>query len=163
TGYIAGGTIAGVLIAFLNFSEDLPKKLSIWQYSRYQLSQERSLDEAYQEAAKSDFGLVGPTIPTEREQDGKELNGGSQDLNWGLVQQYVMVPKGTLLKLPPIDIGLDVTQLPEQAKAPGDDTSYHVWRASEGNTQGVPVGKYLVDNQGRLRYYEVEQAAYLKD
>ena len=36
------------------------------------------------------------------------------------------------------------------AKAPDDDAnSYYVWHATEGNAEGVPPGKYLVDDAGR--------------
>jgi uncharacterized oligopeptide transporter (OPT) family protein len=36
--------------------------------------------------------------------------------------------------------------------APGDENSYYVWHATEGNAQGVPPGKYLVDDTGRVRW-----------
>jgi uncharacterized oligopeptide transporter (OPT) family protein len=36
--------------------------------------------------------------------------------------------------------------------APGDENSYYVWHATEGNAQGVPPGKYLVDDAGRVRW-----------
>ena len=32
TGYIAGGTLAGVIIAFFTFSPKLTENLSVWQY-----------------------------------------------------------------------------------------------------------------------------------
>jgi putative OPT family oligopeptide transporter len=73
TGYIAGGTLAGVLIAFLNFSEEIPKKLNIWQYSTYQVSQERPVDEAYQEAAANDLGFAGKELNSEQKKDVSEL------------------------------------------------------------------------------------------
>jgi hypothetical protein len=100
TGYIAGGTLAGVLIAFLNFSEEIPKKLSIWQYSNYQLSQEQPLDDAYREAATYDLGLTSKELTSEQEKDLKELAGEIAALNEGLVPQYAAVPEGTMLKLP---------------------------------------------------------------
>jgi putative OPT family oligopeptide transporter len=101
TGYIAGGTLAGVLIAFLNFSEDIPKKLNIWQYSAYQVSQERPVDEAYQEAAAYDLGLTAKESISEKEEEEladltKEIAG----LNEGLAPQFAVVKEGTVLKLP---------------------------------------------------------------
>jgi putative OPT family oligopeptide transporter len=101
TGYIAGGTLAGVLIAFLNFSEDIPKKLNIWQYSTYQVSQERPVDEAYQEAAAYDLGLTAKESISEKEEEEladltKEIAG----LNEGLAPQFAVVKEGTVLKLP---------------------------------------------------------------
>jgi hypothetical protein len=100
TGYIAGGTIAGVLIAFLNFSEDIPKKLSVWQYSRYTLTQEVPLDQAYEQAAKYDLGLAEKEVSEDRAKELKGLTGQIAELNEGLVPQYAWVPKGTVLKLP---------------------------------------------------------------
>ncbi len=41
---------------------------------------------------------------------------------------------------------------PEMAKAPGDDTAYRIWQARPQNPQGVPPGKYLVDDNGHIRY-----------
>ena len=39
-----------------------------------------------------------------------------------------------------------------QERAPEDDRWYYVWQAEEGNDEGVPRGKYLVDDQGRTCY-----------
>lgn len=36
--------------------------------------------------------------------------------------------------------------------AAGDSTLYHVWHAREGEVDGVPPGKYLVDDSGKIRY-----------
>ena len=48
----------------------------------------------------------------------------------------------------------DVGQLGERLQAPGDETSYHVWRVNqmEAEQQRIPRGKYLVDDGGRIRY-----------
>jgi hypothetical protein len=43
----------------------------------------------------------------------------------------------------------------EQMQGPGsemDRTVYHVWHVSEGEIKGLPAGKYLVNDQGRIRY-----------
>jgi len=100
TGYIAGGTLAGVLIAFLNFSEDIPKKLNIWQYSTYQVSQERPVDEAYQEAAAYDLGLAGKELNSEQKKEVSELEKEIEGLNEGLVPQFATVKEGTVLRIP---------------------------------------------------------------
>jgi putative OPT family oligopeptide transporter len=101
TGYIAGGTIAGVIIAFLNFSEDIPKKLNVWQYSRYTVQQERPLDELYKDAAQSELGTGGREENSEeRAKAVKDLAAEIAELNEDEVPQYVQVPKGTVLKLP---------------------------------------------------------------
>ena len=54
--------------------------------------------------------------------------------------------------LPHLAKPLDVGELAETEKAPDDPTTYHVWQARKDNTEGVPQGKYLVDDQGQLRY-----------
>jgi hypothetical protein len=101
TGYIAGGTLAGVLIAFLNFSEEIPKKLSIWQYSTYQLRQEQPLDNAYREAAAYDLGLTAEESNSEKEKkDVADLAAEIAGLNEGLAPQFASVKEGTVLKLP---------------------------------------------------------------
>jgi putative OPT family oligopeptide transporter len=58
--------------------------------------------------------------------------------------------------LPALKMPLDMVQLKSHApreKAKGDDQSYYVWRATEGNPQSVLPGKYLVDDAGQLRYF----------
>ena len=50
---------------------------------------------------------------------------------------------------------LDVNLLKATARretAPKDDQSYYAWHATEGNAEGVPPGKYLVDEGGRIRW-----------
>ena len=47
---------------------------------------------------------------------------------------------------------IDVKSLTEREQAPGDPKSYYVWRATEGNSEEVPQGKYLVDDRGTIRY-----------
>jgi hypothetical protein len=161
TGYIAGGTIAGVLIAFLNFSEEIPKKLNIWQYRTYTLATAEPVADAFTQAAVWDLGLQGRELTEEQQKDVQGRADEVAELNEGLVKQYVEVPPGTLLQLSPVRKGLNVEDLPETEKAPGDDVTYHVWTAEPGNPQRVPVGKYLVDDQGRLRYYQVTESSTL--
>jgi putative OPT family oligopeptide transporter len=55
--------------------------------------------------------------------------------------------------LPALKQPLDVSKLgPEMETPPGASAAYHVWRATEGNDEGVPQGKYLVDDAGQIRY-----------
>jgi putative OPT family oligopeptide transporter len=53
--------------------------------------------------------------------------------------------------LPELKTPVDVSGLPT-GHAPDDDATYYVWHAAEGNDQGVPQGKYLLDAQGKVRY-----------
>jgi uncharacterized oligopeptide transporter (OPT) family protein len=54
--------------------------------------------------------------------------------------------------LPVLAESIDVSQLKRQEICPEDDKSYYVWQAVEGNPQGVPQGKYFVDDKGQIRY-----------
>jgi hypothetical protein len=54
--------------------------------------------------------------------------------------------------MPHFDKPLNIAEMAEMETAPGDDTSYHVWRPALGNPQNVPEGKYLVDEEGQPRY-----------
>ncbi len=58
----------------------------------------------------------------------------------------------TVKDLPQLKQPLDVSQLTERAKAPNDNALYYVWRAPEGNDEGVESGAYLIDDQGQIRY-----------
>ena len=48
----------------------------------------------------------------------------------------------------------DASLLTKTAQAPGDNASYRVWYVSQavGQEYGIPRGKYLVDDQGRVCY-----------
>ncbi len=98
TGYIAGGAIAGVLIAFLNFSDEIPRVLARWQYREIAISREETLPDAAQEVARGDLGL-GDVVPEDRKQDVDDLAAEIADLNSDLPPHYIRVPKGTVLQL----------------------------------------------------------------
>jgi hypothetical protein len=61
TGYIAGGAIAGVLIAFLSFSESIPKVLGAWQYRVVTVTQPKPAEQVYRDIAKQE--IEGGTEP----------------------------------------------------------------------------------------------------
>ncbi len=57
--------------------------------------------------------------------------------------------------LPQPKLPLDMAKLKAtalQESAPKDAKSYYVWHAIEGNLEGVTPGKYLVDDQGTIRW-----------
>lgn len=58
----------------------------------------------------------------------------------------------TAKDLPVLAESIDVSQLKREEVCPVDEKTYHVWQAVEGNPQGVPQGKYYVDDQGKIRY-----------
>jgi hypothetical protein len=55
TGYIAGGAIAGVLIAFLSFSDKIPALLSTWQYRTVAVTQQKPLEQVYRDIAHQEI------------------------------------------------------------------------------------------------------------
>jgi len=58
----------------------------------------------------------------------------------------------TARDLPALKAPLNVDELTDRQRAPGDAADYRVWRPRDDNPQGVPPGKYLVDDQGKLHY-----------
>jgi putative OPT family oligopeptide transporter len=100
TGYIAGGAIAGVLIAFLNFSDQIPKALSHWQYSRFTVPQEMSVQDAEQAAARQELGLTGTQLSDEQKKEVQDLSGQIEDLNSDLFARWFPVSRGAVLQLP---------------------------------------------------------------
>ena len=56
TGYIAGGTLAGVIIAFFTFSPGITNTLSIWQYRTTPITIEADFQTQCHELAKSELG-----------------------------------------------------------------------------------------------------------
>lgn len=100
TGYIAGGAIAGLCIAFLNLPfvpESIPKTLSKWQYSNYTLSREMPLEEAIKAAAES---TMGGAPSKERADELKEISGEVGEMNGDLLPRYLQIKAGTTLVLP---------------------------------------------------------------
>jgi putative OPT family oligopeptide transporter len=51
----------------------------------------------------------------------------------------------------PLDVAALTATAPRES-APDDPTSYYVWHATEGNPEVVPPGRYLVDDQGQIRW-----------
>ena len=94
TGYIAGGAIAGVLVAFLSFSDEIPKVLGRWQYRQEALAQELPVDEAYRQAAQRELAA------TASERDRQAMLAQIDDLNAASLRRRVRVPAGMTLKLP---------------------------------------------------------------
>ncbi len=57
--------------------------------------------------------------------------------------------------LPQLQKPIDIKSLEASGKrayARNDNTLYYVWLAPEGNSEGAPPAKYLVDDHGKLRY-----------
>jgi putative OPT family oligopeptide transporter len=100
TGYIAGGTIAGVLIAFLSFGETIPRLLGTWQYSHYTVTKTASIDQVYTDLAQEEVGPGETGHSAEREAALKSYKEQLSELNAELSAEYTMVPERTIVKLP---------------------------------------------------------------
>ncbi len=102
TGYIAGGAIAGVLIAFLSFSEEIPKQLAAWQYRTWTNDKDQPLKDAVKKIAKERLGIT-EEPPEEDKKTQERLDedmGEISGINKELVPRFWPVPKGFELKLP---------------------------------------------------------------
>jgi hypothetical protein len=100
TGYIAGGAIAGVLVAFLSFNEVIPKTLTVWQYRSFTVAQEESLDDAAHAVARQELDLNNGELPEAQKAEVDEAVGDVMDLNNDLKTRYLRVTAGTHLRLP---------------------------------------------------------------
>jgi hypothetical protein len=94
SGYIAGGSIMGVILAFTAFDDRIPRDLSAFQYRQYVLTADQSLGDAAQEIAAREY----PGAPTDKiKQTAKEIVELNEE---ELPVIWAKVPKGTELKLP---------------------------------------------------------------
>ncbi len=94
TGYIAGGTIAGVLIAFLNFNDTIVHRLAFWQYRSAPAAATAPFDAQCAALAESELGRHASPKRIER------LTARVHRLNDNLLYRYVQVPRRTMVKLP---------------------------------------------------------------
>ena len=94
SGFIAGGSLAGVLLGFLAFSDDVPDDLKQWEHRGVQVASAGPLPGAAEEAARKQLG---PTADSERV---KKLAGEIADLSAAEPYLWVEVPAGTTLKMP---------------------------------------------------------------
>ncbi len=112
SGYIAGGSLAGVLIAFFAFSDTLTKDLGIWEYSRVQVGQAGTLKEASDIVARKQLGVGEESLPKKDEARVKELAGEIASLNkgQGTLYQWIEVPAGSELKNPETGETIEVSE-----------------------------------------------------
>jgi len=100
TGYIAGASIAGVLIAFVAASPIISQKAAHWQYRTSTLDREMSVDDAFSEGARHDLGLGAGAIPADKEQKYDDLLGEFAEANESQLPKYILLPPGTKLVFP---------------------------------------------------------------
>jgi putative OPT family oligopeptide transporter len=94
TGYIAGGTIACVVVAFLNFSDPIINTLSVWQYRTASVPAEGPYNEQCRFLASEELG------PKASEKQVEAVTSEIAELNESQLRRYVQVSKGTTLDLP---------------------------------------------------------------
>ena len=98
TGYIAGGAMAGVLVAFLSFSDTIPNILERWQFREQTITVAKPLDDEYGDAAAAALGLS--ERPERKSEQLEDLAAEIKELNTAQVHRYVQVPAGAKLTLP---------------------------------------------------------------
>jgi hypothetical protein len=100
SGFIAGGSLAGVLLGFLAFSDDLPDDLQQWKYTKVAITASQPFDQAAEDLARKQLGLTGSDISEKQQAKMKELTEEIKSLSKNQLYEWVRVPKGTTLKLP---------------------------------------------------------------
>jgi putative OPT family oligopeptide transporter len=96
TGYIAGGTLAGVIIAFLSFPyfSRVNESLGAWQYSRAPVAVAATFSDQCYALATKELGEKAP------EKDKHRLAAEIFELNSQLLRRYAPLPAGIVLNLP---------------------------------------------------------------
>lgn len=119
SGFIAGGSLAGVLLGFLAFSDDLPDDLRAFENRTVALASPAPLPEAAAKLARRQLGLEGKELTPRQEKEVKDLAGEIADLSKNEPYEWVAVPAGTTLKMPdglPDYVASSNTTLKEVAK-----------------------------------------------
>ena len=100
TGYIAGATIAGVVIAFLSFSDTIPQAMARWQYRQVPVSAGESIDEQFRAVAQAELGFSGKSATGEQSAAIDSESAAIRQLNDALLAELAPVKQGQELKLP---------------------------------------------------------------
>jgi len=97
TGYIAGASIAGVLIAFVAAFPDISAKAARWQYRASTLDREMSVDDAFDEGARRELDLGAGAVPPDKQEAYDKLLGEFGEVNESQLPKYVSLAPGTKL------------------------------------------------------------------
>ncbi len=95
TGYIAGGAIGGVLVAFLSFSNEIPQRMSAWQYRQTTVTTVEPLRQQYEDAAAADLGLESPEARKAHRQEIDDEADTISEINEDRLPQYIPLSRGT--------------------------------------------------------------------
>ncbi len=100
SGFIAGGSLAGVLLGFLAFHDEWPDDMRQWEYRTVAVAAAKPLQGAAEDAARAELGLEGKTPNARQEAKVSELAKEIAGLSKNEPYEWVPVPAGTTLKLP---------------------------------------------------------------
>lgn len=112
-GYIAGGSLAGMLLSFAAFSDTLPKDMALWEFHKHTLATSDSYANSLEEVARVTLGIPkGKDLSDEAKEKLKALKEDLQGANKDLPTLWAPVQKGTVLKLAEyekVDVNEDTT------------------------------------------------------
>jgi putative OPT family oligopeptide transporter len=100
SGYIAGGSLASVLLAFLAFSNEIPKDLAQWEHTKVAIGQPKSFEQAVKDLANSTYHMDVDHLDPTRDADKMAKYEEVKALNEDVPIYFSSIPKGTKLKLP---------------------------------------------------------------
>ena len=145
TGYIAGGSLGAVLIAFLNFSDEIPRQLSTWQYRQTAIVSAKPLQQQYEDAAAAELGIQPGAARKRHKPEIEDLAAEIRDINEERLPPYLRVPGGTEL-----DLGNQKTYRAER-----DTTLGEIARDTEGSERRAALLQTL--NAEKLKDKTPEQ------
>ncbi len=145
SGYIAGGALASVLLAFLAFSDDIPKDLAKWQYTKVALGQAKPFEQAVKDLAKAEYGIEVDKLDPKSDTDKLARYDELKALNEDVPVYFVKIAKGTKLKLP-------------KDEGKGVDTT-----ASEDTTLGKLAEQVLGRDRKAMDIYQQNSGLKLPD
>lgn len=100
SGYIAGGSLAGVMLAFFAFSDRLPDLLSTWQYRTYTVQAPIKFDQLTEDLARQELRLPAGTLDEKQQAQLTAKAETIADLNEDQTIKHMPVKAGTVLRLP---------------------------------------------------------------
>jgi hypothetical protein len=100
TGYVAGGAIGAVLVAFLSLSDEIPRQLSAWQYRQTAIAESKPLQQQYEDSAAVELGAATPAARDKLKAEIENLAAEIREINEARLPPYIRVPRGTQLVLP---------------------------------------------------------------
>ncbi len=102
SGFIAGGSLAALVLAFMAFHDDWPDDLRLWEHQKYSVQAAKPLSEAARDAALAQFGVSEQSAIADPELAKKvdELGAEIAQLSKSEPFEWATVPQGSVLKMP---------------------------------------------------------------